>query len=272
MVYGDHFNLVWGIQYGTVADEQGYEDIQVDSVGDIYTMWTLRDGSTTTTYRKKLDRMSNLIWQNSELRNYTEVPKCLVVDPQDNYCIVGYTDGPSGGAHYGSYDGFLRKYNTDGQLLWSRQIGTSNYDTALDGTCDSQGNIFVCGHTYGALAGTPGGLDSWAAKYDSEGTRQWVVQYNIHNHSDGAGRIEVSPSGELYLSLHITDGNESSEQAGLLKLDSNGSLLWVREIGLAGVQDGGMRLAGFDAQDELFFRWKLKGLWEEVFWVGLILL
>ena len=36
--------------------------------------------------------------------------------------------GPSGGTYYGLDDGFVRKYNSDGQLLWSRQLGTSGYD------------------------------------------------------------------------------------------------------------------------------------------------
>jgi hypothetical protein len=248
----DYFNLAWGIQYGTAGDEHYYyEDVGVDSAGNIYAMWTTgAESPPTTTYMKKIDPMGNLIWQTSEQRNYNDCAIHLKMDLQNNYCIFGHTTGPSGGTYYGWTDGFVRKYDSDGQLLWARQLGTSGYETILNGTFDSQGNIYVCGD------------NTVVAKYDRNGNLQFVKQFDIYPYYDSeqAQAIEVSSTGEIYVGATISNsGAESSSQTALLKLDSNGNLIWTREMGVAGIYDGGFMFAGFDTQGRIVFRVHTKG-------------
>jgi len=42
--------------------------------------------------------------------------------------IPGYTEGSLAGVNAGLYDAFVRKYDGGGNLLWTRQIGTSGND------------------------------------------------------------------------------------------------------------------------------------------------
>ncbi len=56
--------------------------------------------------------------------------------------VVGLTDGALG-FKVGFSDVFLRKYNRNGVLQWTRQFGTLGRDAARDVTLDSSGNVYV---------------------------------------------------------------------------------------------------------------------------------
>ena len=52
----------------------------------------------------------------------------------------------------GDWDGFLRKYNAQGNLIWTRQIGTPDTDQATGVAADASG-VYVVGYTHGTLPG-----------------------------------------------------------------------------------------------------------------------
>ena len=43
------------------------------------------------------------------------------------------------------YDGYVAKYNADGELQWTNTFGGASRDTALDIKLDNEGNIIVAG-------------------------------------------------------------------------------------------------------------------------------
>ncbi|MBK7156880.1 MAG: hypothetical protein IPH72_34830 [Sandaracinaceae bacterium] len=45
----------------------------------------------------------------------------------------------------GNSDAFLRKYDTDGGVLWTQQFGTSEDDSIVTMSIDNDGNIIVAG-------------------------------------------------------------------------------------------------------------------------------
>ena len=54
------------------------------------------------------------------------------VDANGNVYVVGSTSGtPSGQSSAGSCDAFVRKYDSAGTELWTRQFGTSSFDQGL---------------------------------------------------------------------------------------------------------------------------------------------
>lgn len=245
MAQAEYFNLAWGLQYGSATDDD-YSGIDIDSSGYIYHSWKAIDGSTTTTYMKKLDRMGNLVWLKSEQRNYIEMTGPVKIDSQNNYCVFGYTYGPSGGSYYGSCDGFIRKYNSDGQLLWATQLGSSGYEAILNGTIDSQGNVYAIGEYSGQGA--------VVTKYDQNGNCQWQKYYKFYGDEQG-NDIRVSTTGDIYFGLGFGGSSgPANQQVALLKLNQNGDLLWKRDIGVAGVPDGMFRIGGFDTQGRVVFQ------------------
>ena len=57
---------------------------------------------------------------------------------------------------------------------WTKQLGTSSYDSGDAVTTDSSGNIYVTGETRGNLDGNTnsGGKDIFLVKYNSDGVKQ----------------------------------------------------------------------------------------------------
>ena len=123
--------------------------------------------------------------------------------------LAGYVNGAlPGQAHKGSLDVFVRKYDSVGTELWTRQFGTSRADVAFDVAVNT-GTVYVTGSTEGLLAGsTIGGvIDGFLCAYDTAGAELWTRQFSTAPESTGtavaadASGVYVSArSGQVLLS------------------------------------------------------------------------
>ena len=89
--------------------------------------------------------------------------------------ISGYTGSTiEGNMNFGSNDIILIKYNSNGQDLWKKQIGSSGSEEGRDLVIDSSNNLFITGNTNDQLDGQKhfGVNDIFVFKYDSEGNIQ----------------------------------------------------------------------------------------------------
>src|SRR5207249_8142016 len=85
--------------------------------------------------------------------------------------VAGFTAGSFPGAtNAGSNDAFVRKFDTDGNEVWTRQFGTSELDDAVGVAADDSG-VYVSGQTWGTLANqtSAGFRDAYVRKYDTSG-------------------------------------------------------------------------------------------------------
>ncbi len=251
--YAGLFKLDCGLQSTDPQEDAPSYGVQNDPDGNLYVSGYWNGGSSSTRsdfFLSKYTGDGNPIWRITETRGYFEYVQGMKVDRWGNSHVYGYADGPSGGSYYGWRDGFIRKYDTNGSLLWQDQVGTESYDTWLALSVDAGGNAVVGGQTHGTLVpGTPGTRpDTTVAKYDSAGNRQWTKQYDVGGHDTaGAPTILSDASGNSYMV-----GGVDSSQHYLMKLASDGSRVWTREIGLPG-QDESIILTGFDAQGRIVF-------------------
>lgn len=93
----------------------------------------------------------------------------IVIDNEDNIFVSGYTNGSLGGQNKGEFDAWVAKYDTSGNQIWIKQLGTAEYDYATNLTVDNLGNIFLTGFTEGTLGAlNAGALDAWVAKLNAE--------------------------------------------------------------------------------------------------------
>ena len=68
--------------------------------------------------------------------------------------VVGTTNGAfSGQTNAGGTDAFVRKYDVDGNEVWTRQFGTPGFDGARGISLDASGGVYVTGGTAGVLPG-----------------------------------------------------------------------------------------------------------------------
>ncbi len=89
----------------------------------------------------------------------------VATDPLGNVFISGRTEGSLGGPNAGDYDAFVSKYDSTGNLLWTRQLSTSAEDNSYGVAADPLGNIYISGYTAGSLGGpNAGGRDAFLVK------------------------------------------------------------------------------------------------------------
>ena len=65
--------------------------------------------------------------------------------------VGGYTSGDMSGSNAGGTDAWFSRYDSTGNLQWTKQFGTENDDTVKALSCDSFGHIYVGGTTEGDL-------------------------------------------------------------------------------------------------------------------------
>lgn len=114
-----------------------------------------------------------------------------------------YPYGPQG-----ERDIFIAKYNSNGDFQWAKSAGSTGRDEALSIKTDQWGNSYICGmYSDGAnfsgtilnAAGTMGYLDGFIAKYDSNGTLQWV-KGGGGDYDDVAWSLTMDNAGKVYVS------------------------------------------------------------------------
>jgi hypothetical protein len=156
-----------------------------------------------------------------------------------------YACGATRGALFGPSSGFedawLARLDAAGTIQWAQQIGTSTDDQARAVASDGTGGFYACGHTRGDLGGiNAGGWDAWFARYDSAGTQLWIRQVgtpstDLANAATSDGRGGLFVTGE---SQGAFGGPAGDYKGWVLRYDSLGNLLWIRQIAADGVTRG----------------------------------
>jgi len=107
-----------------------------------------------------------------------------------------------------SYDGFVARYNTDGNFIWARTITGSHHEIPQSVATDSFGNIYVAGYfnsnagIFGTdtLTNSDGGSKAFIAKYDSTGTVKWALKVMEDTSHGTASKIDVNNKGTIIIS------------------------------------------------------------------------
>jgi uncharacterized delta-60 repeat protein len=174
-------------------------------------------------------------WKRQLGTSSYETSSGVATDSNGNVYISGSTEGSLGGANQGDRDAWVAKYNTYGELVWKRQLGTSSYDYSNGVATDSKGNIYISGVTSGSLAGAnQGSADAWVAKYNTTGALVWKRQLGSFRDDYSRG-VATDSKGNIYISGY-TNGSLAGANQGVLdawvaKYNTTGALVWKRQLG-----------------------------------------
>lgn len=241
---------VWTRQLGSVADENSFGATS-DTSGNVYVTGSTTGGldgnalvGGTDIFLVKYDTNGNRQWTRQLGTTANEAAYNVVTDASGNVYIGGETAGNlDGNTSAGGVDLFLTKYDTNGNRLWTRLLGTSAQDSAWDIANDASGNLYLTGTTSGALDGqtNAGGSDGFVVKYDANGNRQWTRLFGTAAFESANGII-VDANGNLYLTgttFGALDGtNAGVQDVFVAKYDNNGNQQWMRQLGSAALDVG----------------------------------
>lgn len=199
-------------------------DIGTDAAGSVYVtgqMWagTAHERDWVTI---KFDAAGNELWRRdyNGPSSITEYPSALEIDAAGNV----YVAGEGGAVFSGGRSIALVKYDTDGNVLWSRfEAGGAAQDVKLD----AAGNAYVIG--------VDGGR-AHVFKYDPAGNLLWTYAHSTGSANEQASvwSVYLGGDGGVYVLADVSD--PASPTGGMepvvLKVNAaDGQLRWVSFIG-----------------------------------------
>jgi hypothetical protein len=243
-------NEVWTRQFGTVASDTALA-VDGDDSGNVYvagcTSGALPDqtlSGAVDAYVRKYDSSGNEVWTRQfggGGGTYTQTWGAAV-DGAGNAYVTGFTSGTlPDQANSGNFDAFVRKYDSSGNEVWTRQFGSDNSGWggayARRVRVDSSGNVYVMGYTGGAILDQTylGCNDIFVRKYDSEGNILWTRQFGTTGDEYGYG-LAVDGSDRIYV-VGTTFGAlpdqtpSGGSDAFIRKYDSLGNEVWTWQFG-----------------------------------------
>jgi uncharacterized lipoprotein YmbA len=235
-------NQLWISQLGTSTDDRVYAAAP-DGAGGLYvggsTHGSLGGSSAggDEAWLARYDSTGNQLWIRQLGTSTDERVYGAAADGSGGVYVSGPTRGSLGGTNAGYEDVWLSRYDSAGNQLWIRQLGTSLPEYAFTAAPDGSGGTYVGGITAGSLGGSnAGGFDAWLARYDGAGNQLWIRQLG----TSGSEQLTSAARGEasgVYVAGY-TDGGLGGLSAGgfdawMARYDAAGNQLWIRQLGTA---------------------------------------
>jgi hypothetical protein len=146
------------------------------------------------------------------------------------------------------YHIFITKYNSSGDVIWSKSAGGGGFVYVNGIKTDGYGNTYIAGYFSSdtiilgnyTLTRTSGPGNSFIAKYDSSGTMLWAKsakgRYNYISNISVDGNDYVYATGSFYDSVVVFDHDTLRSYGANLNLfitkyNSSGDVIWAKTTG-----------------------------------------
>jgi len=195
----------------------------------------------------KLNSDGSVAWQKTYGGSETDSPSSIQQTSDGGYIVAGSTD--SFGVSPGSFDVWVLKLNSDGSVDWQKTYGGSGDDFAHSIQQTADGGYTVAGRSSSFGEGSE---DFWVLKLKSDGSVDWEKTYGGSG-IDFAYSIQQTSDGGYIVAGYTNSFGAGDDDIWVLKLDSNGEVVWQKTYGGSGVDDaysiqqtsdGGYILAG----------------------------
>ena len=195
----------WTRQFSSNVGNEEAHGAAVDSTG-VYVVGftngalpgqTLGSTGVDDSFIRKYSLTGTELWTRQFGTPSGEEAYGVAVDSSGVY-VAGATNGLLAGTErFGAFDAFLRKYDANGTVQWTRQFGTTAGDYAW-AVAAGGGAVYVAGRTDGALPGqtsaSPGVKDAFVRKYDANGSELWTRQFGTIGQDEAFG-VAADASG-----------------------------------------------------------------------------
>jgi len=237
-------NTVWSKTFEGIGQDYLYRMIQTSDQGYLLQGWTdsYNDGNREI-WLIKIDNLGNTIWS----KTYPDAPQSgwtgLVQTGDGGYALAAGTYGLAGGI-----DVTLTKLDTTGNIQWTKSYGGSGFDCTNALIQMSDGGYAIAGRT----TSSTGNQDFLLIRTDASGNMLWSKAYGGPS-EDGASDMVGTADGGFAIVGYTYSYGAGGMDAWLVKIDSNGNMLWDKtyggtgtDLGTAIVQtfDGGYALTG----------------------------
>ena len=171
----------------------------------------------------------------------TTTAQATAVDASGNVYVLGNATGNFGNQiNQGSQDVYVTKYDSAGNVVWSKLVGSAGSASGYGMALDPAGGVVISGSTTADVTNTSitnGNTDSFVASYDANGNQNWIQQIQTLA-TNQANAVSVDASGNVYIGGSVSGGVIGSGQtstgtgdAYLAELNSQGNIVSENQFG-----------------------------------------
>ena len=197
-----------------------------------------------------------------------------VVATQDGgFVVIGDTKSNNGDIsdkRYALEDIWICKYDSEGNLLWSKTYGGSEDDLGYSVIENTDGTLVIAGYSKSSDGEVPSNLgmhDFFIFKTDSQGNLIWAKSHGFMSHDHAHKIINTSDSGYFVVG-YVDYAGIGRNSKGVLhgvgefygqKLDANGNKIWDcyfggtqndRVFDVVEANDGGFVMVGYSESND----------------------
>jgi hypothetical protein len=267
--YDSSGNKLWLKSYGGLEWDGAYS-IAIGDSENVYLAGTfcsssITFGSFTLTnvrpdwpdiFLAKFDTDGNVLWAKCAGGSLSDEPNSIALDNSGNIYVGGAFNSQSltfdsiilMNTTYSSMDGFLAKYDSNGNVIWAEGIGSNNNEEVYSITLDTSGKIYVAGYFQGSTLNIGSTIlinsnawfpDIFLAKYDDSGNAIWAKSFGGDS-TDYVTAIALDTSDNIlftgyFKSPTIEFGNTTLTNTGdldmfIAKCSPVGNIIWAKSV------------------------------------------
>jgi hypothetical protein len=210
-------SIIWTKTYGGTNHDGAFSVQQTSDGGYIVAGYTNSfSAGNRDIFLIKTDANGNIIWTKTYGGTSVDVAFSDQQTSDGGYIVAGGTT--SFGA--GSYDIFLIKTDANGDIIWAKTYGGTNFEQALSVQQTSDGGYILAGGTSSFGAGV---YDFFLVKTDASGNVQWAKTYGGPS-DDYASPVQQTSDGGYIVMGRTSSFGAGGEDIFLIKTDANGNI------------------------------------------------
>ena len=240
-------DIEWEVSLGNNFTD-GAESVRQTLDGGYIVAGVTQIEQTDDYYIIKLTASGEIEWEKTYGGSAQDYAYSIDQTSDGGYIVAGISYSSDGdvSVNYGAADYWVIKLDSFGELIWEKSFGGTQADKAFSIQSTSEGGYIIAGQSNSTdvdVTGNHGSADYWIIKLDSMGELLWQKSlggdandyaYSIDQTSDGGYIV----AGISYSSDGDVSVNYGSNDCWVVRLDSQGNLVWEKSFGSVGSQSG----------------------------------
>ncbi|MBW6483759.1 MAG: T9SS type A sorting domain-containing protein [Vicingaceae bacterium] len=241
-------SIQWERSYGGSSYE-GAENIILSNDGGYLILGTTtsNDGDVTGNnggsdyWVVKIDSIGNILWEKNYGGSGADAASSIQQTNDGGYIIVGESTSNDGDVtgNNGGRDYWVVKIDSNGTIQWEKNYGGSGFDRGLSIISCLNGAYVVAGRSNSNdfdVTGNNGIDDYWVIKIDNIGNLLWQKSIGGSLVDDFQKIVAVSDGGYVMIGTSASSDGDVSGNYGnwdywVVKIDSNGTIEWDKNLG-----------------------------------------
>jgi hypothetical protein len=221
-------DTIWTCVFDGLGNDGG-EDVKVTNDGGFIVGGYFSVGTNMMDmYLLRINSNGDSIWAKTYGGSDYERGFSVLQTPDNGFVGAGYR-------HYsgtGNYDVYMVRVDENGDTLWTKTFGDSEWDEANDVIRTSDGNYAVVGNWESG-----GRWDVFLMKVDDNGNELWRKIYGGGSDDFGYSLVEMPDGGFIIVGGTYSYGAGQTDMY-VIRTDMDGDTVWTRTYGGSGYDFG----------------------------------